>query len=74
MGVYGLSRATLAAYPVGEMFGFDDLVLDLLAKRTEPAIRRHAGYWLDIGRPEDYDRANADFVRMRARLLPDSDG
>ncbi len=74
MGVYGLSRATLAAYPVGEMFGFDDLVLDLLAKRTEPAIRRHTGYWLDIGRPEDYDRANADFVRMRARLLPDSDG
>ena len=36
MGVYGLSRATLAAYPAGELFGFDELVLDLLAKRTEP--------------------------------------
>lgn len=74
MGVYGLSRATLAAYPAGTPFGFDDLVLDLLAKGTNPVVHRHAGYWLDIGRPEDYDRANADFVRMRSKLLPDADG
>ena len=28
------------------------------------------GYWLDIGRPEDYDRANAEFAELRERLLP----
>lgn len=74
MGVYGLSRETLAAYPAGTPFGFDDLVLDLLARGRPPAVRSHAGYWLDIGRPEDYDRANADFARMRPALLPDADG
>ena len=27
------------------------------------------GYWLDIGRPEDYDQANADYPRLRQVLL-----
>lgn len=70
MGVYALSRATLAAYPAGEPLGFDDLVLDLLARGRAPAVYPFRGYWLDIGRPEDYDRANAEFAELRARLLP----
>ena len=70
MGVYGLSRATLAAYPVGEPLGFDRLVLDLLASGRQPASFQFEGYWLDIGRPEDYDRANEEFPRLRDRLLP----
>lgn len=73
MGVYGLSRATMLAYPGGTAFGFDDLVLDLLANGRHPATHSHTGYWLDIGRPEDYDQANADFVRMRPELLPGAD-
>ena len=70
MGVYGLSRSTLAAYPAGEPFGFDQLVLDLLAHGRQPHSHRFDGYWLDIGRPADYDQANADFPQLRARLLP----
>jgi NDP-sugar pyrophosphorylase family protein len=70
MGVYGLSRATLATYPAGEPFGFDDLVLDLLRRGLRPRSYRFDGYWLDIGRPQDYDQANADFDQVRARLLP----
>ena len=72
MGVYGLSRATLAAYPVGEPFGFDELVLDLLRRGMRPRSHRFDGYWLDIGRPEDYEQANADFGELQARLLPDA--
>jgi len=74
MGVYGLSRRTLASYPGGQPFGFDDLVLDLLARGEVPVAFHHSGYWLDIGRPEDYDQANLDFARMRQVLLPDLDG
>jgi NDP-sugar pyrophosphorylase family protein len=70
MGIYGLSRATLNAYPVGEPLGFDELVLDLLRQGRHPRSYPFEGYWLDIGRPEDYARANADFGRMRATLLP----
>ena len=70
MGVYGLSRSTLAPYAVGQPLGFDTLVLDLLAAGRRPASYRFDGYWLDIGRPDDYDRANEDFARMRDQLLP----
>ncbi|MFJ4186016.1 hypothetical protein ACIP4P_12190, partial [Kitasatospora sp. NPDC089509] len=27
-------------------------------------------YWLDIGRPDDYDRANAEFSSIRPVLMP----
>lgn len=71
MGVYALSRATLEPYPVGEPLGFDRLVLDLLEAGQMPAAYPFEGYWLDIGRPEDYDRANAEFAGLRPLLLPD---
>lgn len=71
MGVYALSHATLEPYPVGEPLGFDRLVLDLLAAGRMPAAYPFEGYWLDIGRPEDYDRANAEFAGLRPLLLPD---
>jgi NDP-sugar pyrophosphorylase family protein len=71
MGVYALSRATLSGYPAGQPLGFDELVLDLLGAGRRPASYPFEGYWLDIGRPEDYDRANAEFSTLRHRLLPD---
>ncbi|MEU7173522.1 sugar phosphate nucleotidyltransferase [Micromonospora tulbaghiae] len=70
MGVYGLSRSTIAHYPVGQPFGFDQLVLDLLGRGAPPAGYEFDGYWLDIGRPEDYDEANRCFGELRDRLLP----
>jgi NDP-mannose synthase len=69
MGVYALSKATLERYPAGRPFGFDDLMRDLLARGEAPASFPFDGYWLDIGRPDDYDRANAEFERMRPQLL-----
>jgi NDP-sugar pyrophosphorylase family protein len=71
MGVYALSRSTLAGYPQGGPLGFDQLVLDLLRKGSPPASFPHDGYWLDIGRPEDYDRANQEFPAIRHRFLKD---
>ncbi|MFF5160732.1 sugar phosphate nucleotidyltransferase [Streptomyces sp. NPDC000348] len=69
MGVYGLSRTTLETYPPHMPFGFDDLVLDLLARGVQPAEYPFDGYWLDIGRPDDYDRANAEFDSIKGTLL-----
>jgi NDP-sugar pyrophosphorylase family protein len=70
MGVYGMSRKTLAPYPPGLPFGFDQLVLDLLDRGEYPATYPFAGFWLDIGRPEDYDEANRTFDRIKPILLP----
>ncbi|GAB3498190.1 nucleotidyltransferase family protein [Amycolatopsis cihanbeyliensis] len=70
MGVYALSRTTLSPYPCNVPFGFDELVLDLLAKDAKPRVYEFEGYWLDIGRPDDYDEANRSFQRLRRTLLP----
>ncbi|MFF1271864.1 sugar phosphate nucleotidyltransferase [Streptomyces marokkonensis] len=69
MGVYGLSRSTLEGYTPGLPLGFDELVLDLLATGRPPHAYEFDGYWLDIGRPDDYDRANAEFTSRRSLLL-----
>ncbi|MEV0224827.1 nucleotidyltransferase family protein [Streptomyces sp. NPDC050704] len=69
MGVYGLSRATLADYTPGLPLGFDELVLDLLRAQNPPHSYEFDGYWLDIGRPDDYDRANAEFTTRKSMLL-----
>jgi NDP-sugar pyrophosphorylase family protein len=70
MGVYALARTTLGRYTPGEALGFDGLMLDLLARGESPASYPFDGYWLDIGRPEDYERANADWPEVRQVLLP----
>ena len=69
MGVYGLTRSALLNYPAGLPFGFDELVLDLLGRGIPPHEYAFDGYWLDIGRPDDYDRANAEFDLLRGSLL-----
>ena len=69
MGVYGVSRPTLAPFTAGEPLGFDDLVLHLLEADARVDAYEYDGYWLDIGRPEDYDQATADFPTLRRALL-----
>jgi mannose-1-phosphate guanylyltransferase len=69
MGIYALSRETLNAYEAGLPLGFDELVLDLLARGQNPNEYRFEGHWLDIGRPDDYDQANAEFEMLRPVLL-----
>jgi len=70
MGVYAMSRKTLLRYPRNVPFGFDDLVLDLLRRDDRPLAYHFDGYWLDIGRPDDYDEANRRFEELRPALLP----
>lgn len=70
IGAYAISREALRRYPVGAPLGFDELMRDLIARREFPASYAFEGYWLDIGRPEDYDRANVEFAELRERLLP----
>jgi NDP-mannose synthase len=69
MGVYGMSRSVLDSYIPGLPLGFDELVLDLLETSGGPAEYEFDGRWLDIGRPDDYDRANAEFELLGPLLL-----
>jgi len=69
MGIYAFSRAILDLIPDGRPFGFDDLMLACIERDLDVRSYPYSGYWLDIGRPDDYDRATADFEGMRDRLL-----
>ncbi|AEV81251.1 nucleoside-diphosphate-sugar pyrophosphorylase [Actinoplanes sp. SE50] len=70
MGVYGMSASALRRYTPGLPLGFDELVLDMLAQGRGPAEYEFDGNWLDIGRPDDYDRANTEFGVLAPLLLP----
>jgi NDP-mannose synthase len=69
MGVYMLSAAVLEQIPSGRAYGFDTLMLDLLAAGTPATVRTFSGYWLDIGRPDDYAKAIDEFESMKSRFL-----
>ncbi|MBI5637154.1 MAG: NTP transferase domain-containing protein [Nitrospinae bacterium] len=69
MGVYMMSRRALGFIPSVSAYGFDHLMHDLVAAKQNAAVRRFGGYWLDIGRPDDYAQAIEEFESMRARFL-----
>jgi len=69
MGIYMLSSAVLAHIPEGRPFGFDDLMHALLAKAQTVNVVRFHGYWLDIGRPDDYAQAINEFSEMKEKFI-----
>lgn len=65
MGVYVFEPQVLAAIPpAGEYLDFPDLVKKLLAQGAPVHYFLFDGYWLDIGRHEDYARASEEFGRL----------
>ena len=63
MGVYAASREIVHMIPPGTPYGFDQLMLHCLSEGVPVNVHRHDGYWLDIGRPDDYERANEEWSR-----------
>ena len=68
MGVYVMNRNILTMVPYNQRFGFDDLMKTLLEKKQEISVYRFKGYWLDIGRPDDYEKANEDIDWLKKSL------
>lgn len=60
MGIYAVSRRILEYIPNDHFFGFDTLMLKLLEEDKEVLVHEHQGYWMDIGRPDDYQKAVED--------------
>ena len=68
MGVYCINRDVIRSLQRGKKYGFDDLMHDSIAAKRRVDVRLFEGYWLDIGRPDDYDYADANFETLAARL------
>lgn len=71
MGVYVFDPTVLHHIPPGEHLDFPDLVMKLLRADEKVMGYPFDGYWLDIGRHEDYAQAMEDFDRMRGQLVFD---
>jgi NDP-sugar pyrophosphorylase family protein len=69
MGVYVVSRRIIDFIPEGQSYGFDNLMLDLIAAKQPAVIREFDGFWLDIGRPDDYIQAIEKFDNMQSMFL-----
>lgn len=65
MGVYMMSKQNVDHIPHDTFFGFDHLMNKLISEKKYPKISPFDGYWLDIGRPADYERAIEEFDTMK---------
>jgi NDP-mannose synthase len=70
MGVYCFAPRALDHIAAGEHIDFPDLVLRLIAAGETVRAWSSDDYWLDIGRHDDYEQAQEEFERVRARLIP----
>jgi NDP-sugar pyrophosphorylase family protein len=70
MGIYVFRKDVLRFIPPDTYFGFDKLMEALLAAGESIRCYPFSGRWLDIGIPEDYQRAQEEFEQNRARYLP----
>ena len=71
MGVYALEPRAIAHVPRGIAFDVPDLVQALLGASDPVGSYPHNGYWLDIGRHDDYERAQREADDVLPRLLPE---
>lgn len=60
-GIYVLSRAALDRVPRDGPCDMPDLLRTLILEGLGVRAHRAEGYWIDVGRLADFDRANADF-------------
>jgi len=69
MGIYVLEPAVLDYIPRGQYLDLPDLVRQLMAAGQPVLAYPFDGYWLDIGRHDDYEQAVEEFEAMRPMLL-----
>lgn len=69
MGIYVLEPMVLRAIPPGQYLDLPDLARQLMVDGLPVQAYPFDGYWLDIGRHDDYEQAVEEFEAMRPQLL-----
>ena len=62
MGIYCMRPEILEHIPVRVPFGFDDLMHCMLGKKIPVHAFLHDGFWMDIGRIEDFQKVQTEDV------------
>ncbi len=68
MGVYCLNRGIVDQLEKRKPYGFDSLMIDGIRNRKKIGVKSFEGFWLDLGRPEDFDAANERYSELKAQL------
>jgi NDP-mannose synthase len=69
MGAYLLEPRSMDFIPTGQRFDLPDLMRGLIEVGESVGTFIHKGYWVDIGRVEDYQKALEDFPALKERFL-----
>ena len=69
-GIYIFEPAVLQYIERGQHLDLPELVLRLLQEGQKVNVYDFDGYWLDIGRHDDYETAIDEFLRHRTEFLP----
>ena len=69
MGIYVFEPRVMQYIPHNHYLDFPDLVLKMIAAGERVCGYVFEGYWMDLGRPDDYAQAAEDFVSMREQFL-----
>jgi Nucleoside-diphosphate-sugar pyrophosphorylase involved in lipopolysaccharide biosynthesis/translation initiation factor 2B, gamma/epsilon subunits (eIF-2Bgamma/eIF-2Bepsilon) len=64
MGIYVFEPDVLEYVKKGIPYGLDSLVLDMIQNNDRIYSFEFDGYWLDIGRPDDYEKAVEKFTKI----------
>jgi len=73
MGIYVFEPRVLSHIGYREHLDFPDLVLRLVAAGEKVMSYPFEGYWMDLGRFEDYEQAVKDFEQLKPQLLGPQD-
>ncbi len=68
MGICLVNRPVVDIIHENQKYDLPDLARDWMELNHPVYCYEHEGYWLDIGRPEDYDRANHEFETIKHKL------
>ena len=68
MGIYCINNRVVNRLERDVPYGFDNLMLDGVKNHAGYKTFPFSGFWLDIGRPEDYDFCNEHYPEIKGKL------
>lgn len=71
MGVNAFHRSVVELIPRRQFFGFDMLLLKMLENSIPVRAHHFSGRWLDVGRPDDYEKMCVEFQENPREYLPE---
>lgn len=64
-GIYLMKREVVQRIPKGTFFDAPDLMQELINEGKKVYSYPLSGYWLDVGKPEDFEKAQEDIKQLK---------